>query len=152
MELLIGNLPPNAHLGELIVLFKGFSKMAHFRFRQKRREDGTILRYVVAEFGNDKYALKFREKFAGVKLHGNALIIREYFYRSYNNERRAVNWRDKPWRAGERRRYDRRHKKLLQQADELEAILVTSPAKEQSLDEQADSIKIEAYDNFVRKN
>jgi RNA recognition motif-containing protein len=152
MELFIGNLAPTANLGELVAFFKGFNKMARFRAEQKKLEDGTQVRYVVAAFENDKYALKMMTKFHGEVFHGRELVIREYLYRSYNNERRAVNWRDKPWRAGERRRDDRRYKEVVQPQDEFETILATSQAKEKSLDDQADSVKVQAYDSFARKS
>ncbi len=151
MELFIGNLPANANLGVLIAHFKGFSTRARFRMERKRQDDGRLLHYAVADFDSDKYAQKFLKKFNGQEFHGCELAIREYFYRSYNNERRAVNWREKPWRAGERRRNDRRLKEKLEQKDEFEEILARSQA-EKSLDEQADTIKIEAYANVARKD
>ncbi len=153
MELFIGNLPPAANLGELIALFKGFSNKAKFRFEQKTIEDGSRVRYVVADFDNDKYALKMMEKFSGQEYRGQALVIREYLHRSYNNERRAVNWRDKPWRAGERRRNDRRLKEYVGEYDAFEDILAAShEKKEESLDEKAAHLKVEAYANVARKD
>jgi RNA recognition motif-containing protein len=152
MDLFIGNLAPTTNLGELIAFFKGFNKMARFRSEQKKQEDGTVVRYVVASFENDKYALKMLEKFHGEVFRGRELVIREYLHRSYTNERRAVNWRDKPWRAGERRRDDRRYREVVAPQDDFEGILATSQAKEMSLDDQAESIKVRAYDNFARKS
>jgi RNA recognition motif-containing protein len=152
MELFIGNLSPKVTLGELVAFFKGFSKMARFRLEQKRLEEGTVLHYAVAAFENDKQALKMQAKFQGAELHGRELVIREYLHRSYNNERRAVNWREKPWRAGERRRDDRRFKVVVEPQDEFEQILATSKDKDKSLDDQADSIRVQAYDNFARKS
>jgi uncharacterized protein YifE (UPF0438 family) len=35
-------------------------------------------------------------------------VVREYKQRSYSNERRALNWRDKPWDGVERRISERR--------------------------------------------
>jgi RNA recognition motif-containing protein len=151
MELFIGNLPANANLGVLIAHFKGFSTKARFRMEKKKRDDGSTLFYAVADFDNDKYAQKFLEKYNGQEFVGRELVIREYFHRSYNNERRAVNWREKPWRAGERRKDDRRLKEKLEQRDEFEDILANSQ-KEKSLDEQAATIKIEAYANVARKD
>ncbi|MCW8918300.1 MAG: RNA-binding protein [Gammaproteobacteria bacterium] len=152
MELFIGNLTPGTTLGELIALFKGFSKMARFRLEQKRLEDGTTVRYAVAVFDNEKYAHKMVARFHGTLFHGQALHIREYLHRSYTNERRALNWRDKPWRAGERRRDDRRYKEAAKPRDEFEEILAASREREQSLDEQADSVQVRAYANFARKD
>lgn len=153
MELFIGNLSPNANLGELITFFKGFSNKAKFRMEEKTLEDGVTIRYAVADFDNDKYALKMMEKFASQLYRGQELVIREYLHRTYINERRAVNWRDKPWRAGERRCDDRRLKEYVTQYDDFAAILATSSQeKEQTLDEQADTLKVEAYANVARKS
>lgn len=152
MDLYIGNLAPGTSFGDLIALFKGFSKMARFRFEQKKLADGTLVRYAVASFENDKYAIKMMEKFHGHPLNGCALVVREYLHRSYNNERRDVNWRDKPWRAGERRRDDRRYKEAAKPQDEYEAILATSQAKEPSAEEEISSVRVQAYENFARKS
>lgn len=151
MELFIGNLPANANLGLLIAHFKGFSNKARFRMEKKKQDDGSTLYYAVADFDSDKYAQKFIEKFADREFQGHALAIREYFHRSYNNERRAVNWREKPWRAGERRRDDRRIKEKPVERDDFEDILAHSE-KEESLDEQAGHIKVEAYRDLAKKS
>ncbi len=154
MELFIGNLPPNTNLGELIAFFKGFSSKADFHLKKKKLEDGTTVHYAVLGFVNDKYAHKLMEKYVGAVFNGNELVIREYEHRSYNNERRAVNWREKPWRAGERRKSDRRLKEQVAKRDDFEDILATSKKeeKEKTLDEQAASLKIEAYANVARKD
>lgn len=153
MELFIGNLPPNTHISEVIAFFKGFSHKATFRMEQKKQEDGSAIRYVVADFENDKYAVKFIEKYAGQRLRDHELQIHEYVHRSYTNERRAVNWREKPWRAGERRRTDRRQKEHLEKRDEFEEILTSSKDKEkQKREEEAATLKVEAYKDFARKN
>jgi hypothetical protein len=41
---------------------------------------------------------------------------------------------------------------VVQPQDEFETILATSQAKEKSLDDQADSVKVQAYDSFARKS
>ena len=151
MELFIGNLPANANLGVLIAHFKGFSTKARFRMEKKKQDDGSTVYYAVADFDNDKYAQKFLEKYAGQEFYGRELAIREYYHRSYNNERRAVNWRDKPWRAGERRKDDRRLKEKPVERDDFEDILAHSE-KEQSLDEKAATIKVEAYRDLAKKS
>ncbi|MEN8169215.1 MAG: RNA-binding protein [Pseudomonadota bacterium] len=152
MDLFIGNLSPSASLGELIAFFKGFSSKARFHLKQKKLEDGSTVRYAIAEFDSDKYAIKMIRKFHGEEFRGHSLIIREYLHRSYTNERRAVNWREKPWQAGERRNLDRRHKEAGQAKDDFEDILATSTSKEETLDEKAAHLKVQAYDNFARKS
>ncbi len=148
MDLFIGNLPPNVNYSEIVSLFRAFSRMARFRIEQKTLEDGSTIRFVVAEFDNDKQALKLMKKFQGQLYRGRELLIREYYYRSYSNERRAVNWREKPWRAGERRRQDRRNREPLSSREESQLGDSGSEQKE----EKPGQVKIEAYDNFVRKD
>lgn len=153
MELFIGNLPPNTSLGELIAFFKGFSSKADFHLKQKKLDNGTTVLYAVVGFVNEKYALKLLEKYAGTEFNGHELMIREYSHRSYNNERRAVNWREKPWRAGERRTNDRRIKESVPKHDEFEDILATSEEEhEETLDEQADHIRVETYRDLAKKS
>ena len=155
MELFIGNLPRDTNLGELIAFFKGFSSKGDFHLKQKKLDSGETVLYAVIGFENDKYAEKLLEKYSGKEFKGRELVIREYSHRSYNNERRAVNWREKPWRAGERRNRDRRlvEGKPVKKQDDFEDILATSSQeKEESLDEKADNLKVEAYANVARKD
>ena len=154
MELFVGNLPQDTNLGELIAFFKGFSSKGDFHLKKKTLDNGETVLYAVIGFENDKYAEKLVEKYAGKEFKGRELMIREYVHRSYNNERRAVNWREKPWRAGERRRNDRRliEGKPVTNKDDFEDILASSQAKEESLDEKAAHLKVEAYANVARKD
>lgn len=147
MDLFIGNLPGNIHYSEVIALFRGFTRMGRFRLEQKRLEDGTLVRFVVAEFDNDKYALKLIRKFQGTVYRERELVIREYQHRSYSNERRALNWRDKPWRAGERRRNDRRNRE-----SKPELASGTASAADKADDPATgEKPRFDAYDSFARK-
>ena len=154
MELFVGNLPPNTGLGELIAFFKGFSSKGDFHLKKKTLDNGETVFYAVIGFENDKYAEKLLEKFSGREFKGRVLDIREYYHRSYNNERRAVNWREKPWRAGERRRNDRRliEGQPVSNRDDFEDIVASSREKEETLDEKAAHLKVEAYANVARKD
>jgi RNA recognition motif-containing protein len=152
MEVFIGNLSPNTTRAELLAFFRAFNGKATFRIEEKKLEDGTSARYAIADFENDKYALKMIEKYNGKELHGRELVIREYYHRTYVNERRAVNWREKPWRAGERRKDDRRHKEAQEAHDDFEDILASSQAKEESLDKKAAQLKVQAYRDMARKS
>lgn len=151
MELFIGNLPENTTLAQVVAYFKGLSGKVRFQVHQKKLEDDTIVCFAVADFDNDKYAAKFAERYAGSIFYGRKLTVREYVHRSYNNERRAVNWREKPWRAGERRVSDRRLRQIVQQEDEIEK-LSKEPEDKRSLDEKAATLKVDAYKDFARKN
>lgn len=152
MELYIGKLAHNVTLSEVIAFFKGFSNKARFRLEQRKLENGEEIKFAVADFDNDKLAQKMIDKFAGQVLHGQELMIREYYRRSYINERRAVNWREKPWRAGERRRHDRRLKDVAVTRDDFEEILATSKKQNESLDEMVEKVKISGYRDLAKKS
>ena len=146
MDLFIGNLPSKVHFSEVIALFRGFTRMGRFRLEQKRLDNGKSVSFVVAEFDNDKHAIKLLQKFQGTVYRGRELVIREYHHRSYSNERRAVNWREKPWRAGERRRTDRRMREMLP-----ESLREPPQIGGKSEEPRAETPKIEAYSDFARK-
>lgn len=108
MEVYIGNLEPKITYGDLISFLKGFSSKAKIRIIEKRQSDGSKIRYGIAAFDSDKLALKAIRKLNNKPLRGERVIVREYFHRYYANERRDLNWRDKPWSGVERRRQERR--------------------------------------------
>jgi RNA recognition motif-containing protein len=124
MEIFIGNLAENVTLRDLTAFFKTFANKAHIRLIEKRQENGTRIRYGIADFDSDKLALKAIKKFNGAVLRGQKVALREFFRRSYSNERRALNWRDKPWDGPERRKDERRKKAQSRPADSYN-VLVT---------------------------
>lgn len=119
MEVFIGNLSPNATLSDLIVFFKGFSSKAKFHIIEKRQEGGGKFRYGIAYFDSDKLALKAIKKLNQKPLRGERVVLREYFHRNYSNERRALNWREKPWHGEERRQQERRRKEIPKPAPKI---------------------------------
>ncbi|MDH5785492.1 MAG: hypothetical protein OEZ16_07785 [Chromatiales bacterium] len=153
MELYIGNLPLATNLGQLIAFFRGFSSKIVFHISRKKLDDGRTICFALADIGNDRLAAKFRQRFDGVMFCGQPLAIREYVHRSYSNERRAVNWREKPWRAGERRRNDRRLTEAQAKRDEFESMVESARAREEKeLENRADTLEVTAYDSFARKS
>ncbi len=108
MELFIGNLAEKVTYADLIGFFKGFSNKAKIRIVIKRQANGSRIRYGVIVFDSDKFALKAIKKLNRKPLRGLCVELREYFHRYYANERRALNWRDKPWSGVERRQHERR--------------------------------------------
>ncbi len=108
MEVFIGNLSLDITHNDLVIFFKGFAKKAKLRLVDKRREDNSKFRYGVVKFDSDKLALKAIRKLNHKPLRGIRVELREYFHRCYANERRAVNWRNKPWAGVERRQQERR--------------------------------------------
>lgn len=148
MDVFIGNLADGVTLRDLTLFFKAFANKARLRLAEKRHEDGTRIRYAVAEFDSDKLALKAIKKFNGALLRGQRLVLREFFHRSYSNERRALNWRDKPWDGPERRRTERRRKV---QSQPLKGIDSSGEKSKPAEKPSADEISVSAYTNMARK-
>lgn len=148
MEVFIGNIAPNTTLNDVVSFLKGFAKKARIRMVNQRLEDGSHAFYAVADFDADKLALKAIKKLNGSTLHGDTVVMREFVHRSYSNERRAVNWRDRPWNGPERRRDERRKKAIAKQGDDFDDLLKNSRDNEKK--ERA-GVSISAYSNMARK-
>lgn len=148
MDLFIGNLPGNVVEKDLINFFRGYNKKVQFRIESKDMSDGSKLRYAVASYESDKLARKAMAKLHGQMLYGATLNIREFEHRSYNNERRAIGWRNKPWDDIERRQDDRRNHVAFQHKDEFDIILEGAPKEQQANHE---NLVVRAYKNASRK-
>lgn len=148
MEVFIGNLAENVTVSDLTAFFKAFANKARIRIIEKRQEDGSRIRYGVADFDADKLALKAIKKLNQKELRGRPVVLREYFHRSYNNERRALNWRDKPWNGPERRRVERRKKESSKPKDDFEELLKQGEKKSEKGEEK---IQISGYAHLARK-
>ena len=152
MDVFIGNLAEKTTLNDLMKFFKGFAKKARFRMVDKKLEDGSRAYFAIAEFESEKLALKAIKKFNGGFLRGQYLVLREFVHRSYTNERRALNWRDKPWTGVERRKTERRKKVQPKQRDDFDALVESSKQNEkQGKKEDENAFNISAYHNMARK-
>jgi RNA recognition motif-containing protein len=148
MEVFIGNLAENVTVSDLTVFFRAFANKVRIRIVEKRQEDRTRVRYAVADFDSDKLAIKAIKKLNQKDLRGRPVVMREYFHRSYNNERRALNWRDKPWNGPERRQVERRKKESSKPKDDFEELLKRS---EQEAEENTGKVQISGYAHLARK-
>lgn len=150
MDVFVGNLSPNTTLSDVVAFFKGFAKKARIRMVDQKLENGKRAYYAVADFESDKLALKAIKKLNGGVLRGEKVVMREFFHRSYSNERRAVNWRDKPWDGPERRQSERRQKPATKKRDDFDE-LVKSSEKNENKKKEEDAFSISAYNNMARK-
>lgn len=148
MEVYIGNISPNTTLNDVVNFLKSFAKKAHVRIVDHPLENGGHARYALADFDADKLALKAIKKLDGATLHGNTVVMREFIHRSYYNERRAVNWRDKPWDGPERRKLERRQKVHIKEKDDFNDLLESSKENEEKAKA---SVSFSAYKNMARK-
>lgn len=148
MELYIGNLSDKVSIDDLHRLFRGFGRNLQFRFEFRILDDGGKARYAVVEFDSERLARKAIDKLRHTPLYGQPLIIHEYVHRSYNNERRAVGWRNRQWPGNERRSNDRRNHAAYQAPDAFEEILQGAPREEET---KAQNVLVQAYRDFARK-
>ncbi|HEB57944.1 MAG TPA: hypothetical protein ENJ01_01865 [Gammaproteobacteria bacterium] len=109
MDIFVGNFPHNATMRDLALLFQDYADEADFRIVENRREGTPPLRYGLVRIVSDRVAHKALRKLNGKTLLGQPVTLREFVYRAYSNDRRAVGWRSMAWSGVERRHRDRRH-------------------------------------------
>ncbi len=121
MKVFIGNIPKTRSSYELHQFIKEIFKKRRsaFNFWKKSPEylsfnvidkpiDGDIYRYAIAHIEPSAIARESIELLDQQFFGENPLDVREYRSRSYMNERRAVNWRERAWSEVERRSDERR--------------------------------------------
>ena len=106
MYIYIGNLADKATLFDLGNLCGEFiSKRARFEIvdstdRHNRHGIVSIDSRILGQLLISKYNARL--------LKGSRLDIKEFFYRSCNNERRTLDWRQREWTLQEKRQHERR--------------------------------------------
>ncbi|MFO7593906.1 MAG: RNA-binding protein [Pseudomonadota bacterium] len=151
MEVFIGNLAEKTTLNDVMKFFRGFAKKASLRMAEKKLEDGTRVIYAVAEFDSEKLAHKAIKKLNGGLLRGQHLVLREFVHRTYTNERRDLNWRNKPWSGVERRKGERRNRVQPKHRDDFADLVENSKQNEKQEQETKDNFNVSAYRNMARK-
>ena len=109
MELIVGNFPSVATMRDLAMFFASFEDEADFEIVELEKVDAIPIRFGLVSIPSERNALKAIRRLNGKRLAGAVVTVREYVHRAYSNDRRAVNWRNRPWHSVERRRHDRRH-------------------------------------------
>ncbi len=108
MEVFVGNLPLETTAHDLRGLVGYTEQPVYFRIVRKRARSGEIICYGVASAPSEEMGRRLIERLSRMELGGRRLVAREYVRRNYGNERRAVDWRSRPWHGPERRRGERR--------------------------------------------
>ena len=145
MEVYAGSFNPQTTRNDLVTFLKSFAHDARIRMIDQELENGVRAYYAILDFDSDRLALKAIKKLNGGVLRGEKIELHEFLHRSYSNERRALNWRDKPWSGLERRNHERRHKITPKKPDtEFESEITEEKSDNTSL-------KISAYRNMARK-
>ncbi|QKT03681.1 hypothetical protein HUS23_07565 [Ectothiorhodospiraceae bacterium 2226] len=106
MQIYVGNI--RGTKTDLHGFFGTYARRAEtFRILQRTgRRPGV--RYAVIELEPDRLAEKAIAGLNGKRLLGTPVTVREFVYRYCANERRALNWRQRPWPHAERRQTERR--------------------------------------------
>ncbi len=121
MKVFIGNIPTTRSSYELRQFVEEVFKKhrSAFQFWKKSPQhlsfnvvdqqiEGKTYRYAIANIEPPTIARESIELLDQQFFGENPLDVREYRSRSYMNERRAINWRERPWRGVERRADERR--------------------------------------------
>lgn len=145
MDVFVGNLPGTITLADMERLMRPFDGKVQVKLEQKQYKEGGVVCFGVCAFSSERLARKAIKKLDGTLLFGRTLSVREYLYRSYSNERRALGWRTRPWDGEERRGGERRNGTALADPDDMFA----STTVVESDDEQ--HIVIEGFRNLATK-
>ncbi len=149
MEVYVGSLSPHTTRNDVVTYLKSFAKDARIQMVDKKLEDDLRAYYAIANFDSDRIAQKAIKKLSGGILRGETIELREFYHRSYSNERRALNWREKPWSGLERRNQERRKKVL--PADQNTNDLGIQFEEQSPKQSDPESLKISAYTDMARK-
>lgn len=110
MDVFIGNLPSQLSFKEIRELHGSWDFNAPIKRVDGQDKSGHEFHYFLAQFSpkNEAEAEQLIQEMKGISIYGQVLDVREFIHRSYCNERRALNWRKKPWHNTERRAVERR--------------------------------------------
>lgn len=118
MDLYIGNISSNTteiEITQFICHNAGVKSFSRIHIVQEHK-GGKINRYALVGIELAKQARNAISKINGMVLRGERLLVREYNYRTSNNERRDLNWRTRVWPGDERRMIERRGGGLILEA------------------------------------
>ena len=110
MNLFIGNLPSKATEQDLCALLQLSQREAQGRMRIFKKADraGRTLRFGIVHVDSDTDLRKLIDRNRHAQMQGQRLSVREFVARAAGNERRAMDWRTRPWSHAERRMAERR--------------------------------------------
>ncbi len=113
MDVFIGNLPSRISFSEIRELHGNWDFDVPIKRVDDQDRQGREFHYFLAQFSpnNTAEAEQLMQEMDGVSYYGQPLDVREFVHRSYCRERRALNWRERPWHQTERRVTERRKSK-----------------------------------------
>jgi RNA recognition motif-containing protein len=107
MYIYVGNLPSEDYESEIASLLEKFDKSTNNPVKLTMQKHAESY-FCIINISDDKKARKFIRKYNLKSPFGQQLKVREFIYRSYGNERRDINWRQRQWRGAENRQSERR--------------------------------------------
>ncbi len=130
LDIFVGNAPPHftrAAMQQLFIKTIAKSRKKFFFWKRQgihkvqvkqiiKQASGKPRRYFVVHIKTNEVALLAIRRLNLKTVEGHRLMVREHHTRGYMNERRAVNWRERPWGKTERRKSERR---TIQQGDDF---------------------------------
>lgn len=148
MEVFVGNLPHAATQSDVLRLLLPFDREVRVVMHEHPLREGGTSHYAIASFSTEKAALKAIKKLAGKEVQGMGLEVHEYEHRSYNNERRALGWRNQTWDGEERRQQERRAGTTVKAGQDDDLFL---EVVEEEVSEGEEKITIQGYRNLATK-
>jgi len=109
MLIFVGDLPKGATEQDLWRLGQLSDGNAKVRVFKKPGPEGHMLRYGLLQVDSDFEARRVMHRLRLARLDGGPLRVRPFVDRHASaNERRATDWRERPWEGLERRQGERR--------------------------------------------
>ncbi|MGA7801611.1 MAG: RNA-binding protein [Gammaproteobacteria bacterium] len=109
MLIFVGDLPKGATEQDLWQLGRVADGAGRVRIFKKPGSDGHMLRYGLLQVESDTAARRVMDRLRLARLEGGSLRVRPFVDRHASaNERRAIDWRARPWTGPERRQGERR--------------------------------------------
>jgi RNA recognition motif-containing protein len=109
MLIFVGDLPKGATEQDLWRLGRLSDGDGRVRVFKKPGPEGQMLRYGLLQVDSDSEARRVMDRLRLARLDGGPLRVRPFVDRHASaNERRATDWRERPWQGSERRQGERR--------------------------------------------
>jgi hypothetical protein len=108
VDILFSNLPLNTTDADLRKLVRRVDDQGVARVIRRLGRGGSLLCYGLAIVRPTHNAKRFIAHADQSLIKGHPVRVREFIRRRSHNERRALNWRQMPWRGENRRICDRR--------------------------------------------
>lgn len=108
MDIFVGNLAERTKAGNLALILAPFSDTFRFTLYEHATDEGETEYYGHVSSLSEEEGQRAIRVLNGIALHGQKLVVREYFHRNAANDRRLKQTAEQAWQYSERRRSERR--------------------------------------------